>query len=171
MHLLLRVGVQGRITRTAKQNYRPCWHLTIDRGDNQIAFLTKAGVHGSRSIKAEEVMANLAERGRRPGTDTIPVEIWSRVKAGLTQRGWSDADFARATNTRLDGARMWTHAPGRRRLHRISVIMDDSFLHDLATNDVYWDKVVSVGSLRRHQVACLAEVDRPPLVSEAVVVR
>ncbi|MDT5291926.1 MAG: replicative helicase [Mycobacterium sp.] len=75
MHLLLRMGVQTRITRTTKAGYRDCWFLTIDRAANQIAFLTKVGVHGERGLKAKEVVGKLAGRIRRPGTDTIPVEI------------------------------------------------------------------------------------------------
>jgi replicative DNA helicase len=54
MHLLLRMGVQSRITRTTKAGYRDCWFLTIDRASNQIAFLTEVGVHGERGIKAKE---------------------------------------------------------------------------------------------------------------------
>ncbi|MGH3674853.1 MAG: LAGLIDADG family homing endonuclease [Mycobacterium sp.] len=48
MQLLLRVGVQSRITTTRKSGYRDCFFLTIDRAANQIAFLTKVGVHGAR---------------------------------------------------------------------------------------------------------------------------
>jgi replicative DNA helicase len=169
MHLLLRMGVQGRITRTTKKGYRPCWHLTIDRAVNQLAFLTKIGVHGERGVKAKEVIAELAGRIRRPGTDTVPVEIWSHVKDALTQRNWSEMDFAVATNTRFDGPRMWTHAPGRTRLHRLSVIMDDPVLHDLATNDVYWDKVVSITSLGRREVSTFNELVHPAVIGGVFV--
>jgi replicative DNA helicase len=71
MHLLLRMGVQSRTTRTTKAGYRDCWFLTIDRAANQIAFFTKVGVHGERGVKAKEVVEQLAGRIRRPGTDTI----------------------------------------------------------------------------------------------------
>ena len=171
LQLLLRMGVQGRITQTEKQGYRPCWHLTVDRGDNQLAFLTKVGVHGERGVKAKEVIEKLEGRTRRPGTDTIPVEIWVRVRSWLTQRNWSDRDFASATNTRFDGARMWTHAPGRPRLHRIAAIMDDPFLHDLATNDVYWDKIVGFVSLGHRQAYSLSDADGYPVLTEGVAVR
>ncbi|MGE2690606.1 LAGLIDADG family homing endonuclease [Mycolicibacterium pulveris] len=171
MHLLLRMGVQGRITRTKKADYRECWHLTIDRAENQLAFLNKVGVHGARSIKAREVVAELAGRVRRPGTDTIPVEIWNQVKANMAERRWSDMDFALATNTRFDGPRMWTHAPGRTRLHRISVVMADPVLHDLATNDIYWDKVVDVVSLGRREVREATVQGNHPLVVQGLLVR
>jgi intein/homing endonuclease len=171
MHLLLRMGVQSRITRTTKAGYRDCWFLTIDRAANQIAFLTKVGVHGERGVKAKEVVDQLAGRIRRPGTDTIPVEIWERVRANLAQRNWSEKDFALATNTRYDGPRMWTHAPGRSRLHRLSVILEDPALHDLATNDIYWDKVVDIVSLGHREVHEITEAEGHPVVAQDVVVR
>ena len=59
MQLLLRVGVQSRISRVCKAGYRDCWHLIIDRAVNQLAFLTKVGVHGERGVKAQEVAAQL----------------------------------------------------------------------------------------------------------------
>ena len=170
MHLLLRMGVQSRITRTGKAGYRDCWFLSIDRAANQIAFLTKVGVHGERGVKAKELVGKLAGRTRRPGTDTIPVEIWDRVKMILEQRNWSEMDFAVATNTRFDGPRMWTHAPGRPRLHRISDILVDPALHDLATNDIFWDKVVDITSLGHREVCSIADADGDPVVVHGVVV-
>ncbi|WP_232004723.1 LAGLIDADG family homing endonuclease [Mycobacterium sp. ACS1612] len=171
MQLLLRIGVQGRITRTTKKGYRDCWFLSIDRAANQIAFLTKVGVHGERGVKAKEVVEQLAGRTRRPGTDTIPVEIWNRVRSGFAQRNWTDKGFALATNTRYDGERMWTHAPGRSRLHRLSVILEDPVLHDLATNDIYWDKVVGIVHLGDRQTCVIDGAERYPVIAQGLVVR
>ena len=171
MHLILRMGVQTRITRTTKAGYRDCWFLTIDRAANQIAFLTKVGVHGERGLKAKEVVEKLAGRIRRPGTDTIPVEIWDQIRAHMAQRNWSDKDFALATNTRYEGPLMWTHAPGRSRLHRISGILEDPALHDLATNDIYWDKVVEIVSMGHREVCIVADTGGDPVVTQGVVVR
>jgi hypothetical protein len=92
--------------------YRDCWFLSVDRAANQTAFLTKVGVHGERGIEAKEVLAETAGRVRRPGTDTISTEVWNRVKTIMKERNWSEKDFALATDTRFDGPRMWTHAPG-----------------------------------------------------------
>jgi replicative DNA helicase len=165
------MGVQSRITQTTKAGYRDCWFLSIDRAANQIAFLTKVGVHGERGVKAKEVVGQLAGRIRRPGTDTIPVEIWEHVRSNLAQRKWSDMDFALATNTRYDGPRMWTHAPGRSRLHRISAILADPALHDLATNDIYWDKVVDTVDLGQREVCEIAGSEDHTVVAQGVVVR
>jgi replicative DNA helicase len=150
--LLLRVGVQSRISKIRKAGYRDCWHLTIDRAEIQIAFLTKIGVHGSRGVSARTVLEKLSVRVRRPGSDTAPKEVWIQVKKLMSDRQMSDQDFALSTGTRFDGEKMWTHAPGRKRLHRIAALFEDRQLHDLATNDVFWDKVVEITSIGDHDV-------------------
>jgi len=152
MQLLLRFGVQGRIQRIRKAGYRDCWHLWIDRADNQTAFLTKIGVHGARGLKATQVLDELRSRVRRPGADTLPLQVWDRVRAILVERNWTDYEFARATGTRFDGARMWTHVPGRPRFHRIAATFEDRELHDIATSDVYWDKIVEITSIGEQDV-------------------
>jgi len=150
--LLLRVGVQSRISKIRKAGYRDCWHLTIDRAENQIAFLTKIGVHGSRGISAQTVLEMLSVRARRPGSDTAPKEVWMQVRELMSDQQMTDQDFALSTGTRFDGEKMWTHAPGRKRLHRIAAVFKDRQLHDLATNDVFWDKVVEITSIGDHDV-------------------
>jgi replicative DNA helicase len=152
MQLLLRLGVQSRITKMRKAGYRDCWHLCIDRAENQTAFLTKIGVHGARGESAQNVLAKLAGRERRGGSDTLPQEVWDQVNELMSNREMTDKDFALATGTRFDGDRMWTHAPGRKRLHRIAALFEDRRLHDLATTDVFWDKIVEIISIGEHDV-------------------
>jgi replicative DNA helicase len=152
MQLLLRIGVQSRIARTRKAGYRDCWLLWIDRAQNQTAFLTKVGVHGARGRNAERVLEELNLRARRPGADTVPKDVWRCVRRILADRNWTDQDFALATGTRFDGSKMWTHAPGRARLHRIAATFDDRELHDMATSDVFWDPIVEITSIGKQDV-------------------
>jgi replicative DNA helicase len=93
------------------------------------------------------------------------------MKTVLRVRNWSDKEFALATNTRFDGPRMWTHAPGRTRLHRIAFIFAESQLHDLATNDIYWDKVVEVVSIGRREIADFNEEMGHAVVLQGILVR
>jgi replicative DNA helicase len=127
--LLLRIGVHGRISRIRKAGYRGCWRLTIDRAENQIAFLTTAGVHGGRGKSAANVLQKLSEIVQRPGADTVPKDVWARVKRLMADKQMADRDLL---------------APGRARLHRIATLFADRELHDLATNDVFWDKIVEI---------------------------
>ncbi|EUA56544.1 replicative DNA helicase domain protein [Mycobacterium xenopi 4042] len=121
--LLLRLGVNSRITKLRKTGYRDCWRLWIDRADNQIAFLTKVGVHGLRSRAAQKVLEELTARVRRPGADTVPKEVWARIVQALSSRQMTYREFAVAADIRPEGSATWTHAPGRPRLHRVAALL------------------------------------------------
>jgi replicative DNA helicase len=152
MQLLLRFGINSRIYRTRKMGYRDSWQLHVFGAENQRKFLQQVDINGEKFFAAREVLAQIDRVAARAHSDTVPTEVWGRVKQLLAQRNWTDQDFALATNTRFDGARMWTHAPGRTRLHRIAKLFDDRDLHDLTTNDVFWDRIVEITSIGEHDV-------------------
>jgi replicative DNA helicase len=152
MQLLLRFGINCRIYRTRKAGYRESWQLHIFGAENQRKFLHRVDVNGEKFFAAREVLAQLERVTARANSDTVPVEVWNEIKHHMSEREWTDKDFALATNTRFDGERMWTHVPRRKRLHRIAKVFDDCNLHDLTTNDVFWDKIVEITSLGKHDV-------------------
>ena len=86
MLLLLRLGILSRTARVRKSGYRDCWHLYIDRAENQTRFLTTVGVHGARGESAKDVLARLEGRGRRGGADSVPTEVWAQVRAVLQRK-------------------------------------------------------------------------------------
>ena len=47
---------------------------------------------------------------------------------------------------------MWRHAPGRHGYIGLRLRSDDRELHDLATSDVFWDKIVEITSIGEHDV-------------------
>ncbi|HTQ17035.1 replicative DNA helicase [Mycobacterium sp.] len=149
--LLLRLGVQSRIARVRKAGYRDCWHLWIDRAENQTAFLTKVGVHGERGRSAESLLEQLRTRTRRPGADTVPVEVWGRVREALARSSVSRTKFRTVARVEVCESRMG-HAPGRPLLHRIASALEDSEIHSLATSDAYWDTIVEITSIGEQDV-------------------
>ena len=78
--LLLRVGVFARIKRVPKLGYRDCWHLYIYGAENQARFVRHVGVHGARGVAAQEVLTRIAEVVRNTNLDTVPKEVWTRVR-------------------------------------------------------------------------------------------
>jgi replicative DNA helicase len=144
--LLLRVGVQSRIARTSKSGYRDCWHLTIDRAENQIRFLLSVGVHGERSKKAHEVLAELQMRAGRSGADTVPREVWVKIAKALAMKELTYSDLRVAMNSSF-AISTRRFAPGRARLHDMAVLLEDAEIHALARSDVFWDKIVEISSV------------------------
>lgn len=150
--LLLRVGVYARIKCAKKTGYRDCWHVCIYGGENQKRFVAHVGAHGARGDKAREVLERLEGATRNTNLDTVPKEVWQRVKSGLVRKGMTHRQFAAAMETQFCGSAMWKHAPSRSRLHKAAALLHDTELHDLATNDVFWDQVVEITSIGEQDV-------------------
>jgi replicative DNA helicase len=152
MHLLLRFGINSRIRRVRKAGYRDSWHLNIFGAENQRTFLQYVDVNGEKFFAAREVLFNLSQVKARAHSDTVPTEVWSRVKDALAERNWTERDFSLATGAWFEGSKLWTHAPSRKRLHRIAKIFNDRELHNEATSDIFWDKIVEITSIGAHDV-------------------
>ncbi|CAM4242157.1 replicative DNA helicase [Nocardia ninae] len=150
--LLLRLGVHGRIKQVRKGNYRPCWHLLIDGSDDQTIFLRDVGVHGARGKAAEAALVELEPMVRNTNVDTVPREVWTKVRSLLATNHMTHREFSAAMGSRFCGSTMWKCSPSRSRLARVAAVLDDAEIEMFATNDVFWDKVVEITSLGEQDV-------------------
>jgi len=150
--LLLRFNVFARIKRVRKAGYRDGWHLYVYGVENQLRFCDEIGVHGERGAKAVALAAQLRDVNPNTNLDTVPKEVWSRVRELLAEKKVTHREFAAAMNTQFCGSAMWKVAPSRERLARVAEVLDDADLEVLATNDVYWDTVASVTPLGEQDV-------------------
>ncbi|MCW2622891.1 MAG: replicative helicase, partial [Frankiales bacterium] len=143
--LLLRFGISTRLrTVGVAEGVRPQYTLDISGVDDQRRFLSEIGVHGTRGTQVTALLAHLDGVRAHANVDTVPVEVWDRVKALLTERQMSHREFTTATGTSFGGSSTWKHAPSRERLGRVAALLEDRALDMLATNDVLWDEVVSI---------------------------
>jgi len=145
--LLMRFNVMTRVKEIRKGGYRPCYHLLVYGAENQLRFLDDIGVYGARSVMGEKARGMLAGIKGNTNLDTIPREVWDRVRNVLVERQMTHRQFAAALGTKFCGSALWKHAPSRKRLSRVAAILDDADLEMIATNDVFWDEVASVESL------------------------
>jgi replicative DNA helicase len=150
--LLLRFNVMTRIKEVRKDAYRPCYHLHIYGAENQLRFLQDIGVHGARAAMAEHVREVLSAVKGNTNLDTVPREVWDRVRTVLAERKMPHREFAAALGTQFCGSTMWKHAPSRDRLSRVATILDDAELEMVATNDVFWDEIASIESIGEQPV-------------------
>ncbi|WP_310777721.1 replicative DNA helicase [Mycobacterium sp. Z3061] len=150
--LLLRMGVFARIKFVKKVGYRDSWHLYICGAENQVRFLRHVGVHGGKSVAAQEVLSHLEGLVCNPNQDTVPLAVWDRVRNALSAKQMTHRQFAAAMGTQFCGSTMWKHSPSRSRLHRAAALLEDNDIHVLATSDVYWDTIVEITSIGEHDV-------------------
>jgi replicative DNA helicase len=150
--LLLRLGVPCRIYRVPKRGYRDSWYLNIFGTDNQRRFLRDVGVNGLKYFACREVLSQLEGVSCRANSDTVPSEAWNWVRLALARRNVSHGSFAAAIGANVRESTLWKRCPSRARLHRAAAFLEDVQLHDLATNDVFWDRVVEITSIGEQDV-------------------
>ena len=150
--LLLRFHVMTRVKQVNKGTHRPCYHLHLYGAENQLRFLEHIGVHGARETMANKARAMLSAVKGNTNLDTVPREVWERVRSALVDRKMPQREFAVALGTRYCGSTMWKHAPSQARLGRVATILDDAELEMIATNDVFWDEIASVESIGEQPV-------------------
>jgi replicative DNA helicase len=143
--LLLRFGISTRIrAATLKDDHRQLWTLDISGVDDQKRFLGGIGVHGDRAVNVAALLAAIAETKSNTNVDTVPTEVWQKVRAVLVDKGMTHREFAAAMGTAFCGSTMWKHSTSRERLSRVAAVLDDKELELEATNDVFWDAVVEI---------------------------
>ena len=168
--LLLRCDIVARIKTVPKAGYRDCYHLVIHGAENQLRFCTDIGVHGERGSAARIVAERLLEVVPNTNLDTIPADVWVRVRARLVERGITHRAFAPAMGTQFCGSTLWKHAPSRARLARIGAVLEAPDLQAQATDDCYWDSVVSIETLGRQEVYDATVLDTHNFIADGIVV-
>jgi replicative DNA helicase len=142
--LLLRFGISTRTRVTKKAGYRDGCTIDVSGVDNQRRFLQEIGVHGDRSVPAARLLEIIRDKTANTNVDTVPLQVWDRVKEVMVERGMTHREFQAAMGTAYCGSTMWKHSPSRERLGRVVAVLDDAGLELMAVNDVLWDSVVSV---------------------------
>ncbi|MGQ0776236.1 MAG: replicative DNA helicase [Pseudonocardiales bacterium] len=150
--LLLRVGVLARIAVVHKPGYRDSYHVSVTGLDNQRMFLSEVGSHGARGIIASRALEALHGIEGNMNVDTVPREVWERVRSILAERGMTHRAFSAAMGTKFCGNNLWKHSASRSRLARVATVLENSDLDLLATNDVFWDEIRSIESIGEQPV-------------------
>jgi replicative DNA helicase len=150
--LLLRYNIFSRIKVAKKAGYRDAYHLYIYGVENQLRFCDEIGVHGLRGLKVLEVATAIRDVRGNTNLDTVPLEVWSKVRRVLAEQKMPHRAFATAMGTQFCGSTMWKHAPSRQRLAKVADVLGNAELEVLATNDIFWDTITSIESLGDQEV-------------------
>jgi len=152
-HLLLRFGIVASLRRRMvkyEDGRRPAFQLEITDNESLRTFVEEIGIFGKEEAVAR-ISRGLAARRRQTNVDLIPREIWRRLETAKGAESW--ASLARRAG--VDG---WTNihvgqrSLSRARLRKFADALGDRELQQLATSDVFWDRIVSIEPLGRKQV-------------------
>ncbi|MBK9739073.1 MAG: replicative DNA helicase [Actinobacteria bacterium] len=168
--LLLRFGLNARIRVARKSGYRDSYHVDISGAADQKVFLRRIGSHGERGLMGARLLAILETVSENTNRDTVPREIWDDVREVIANKGMTHREFAAAMGTQFCGSTMWKHSPSRERLAKVAQVLNNADLEMIATNDVYWDEIVSVESVGEQEVFDATVLGRHNFVADGVVV-
>ena len=168
--LLLRMGVTTTIARpNGRPGTRQQFHVTIAGAANQSRFLQHVGCHGTRGDLVPQALAALADVPSNPNRDTVPREVWDRVRDQLREQGITHRRFAELRGTTYGGSAVFKNSVGRDRLADVAEILDDDRLRDLATSDLLWDEIVEIEDLGEQEVYDATVEGHHSFVAEGVV--
>jgi replicative DNA helicase len=150
--LLRRFAINARVRDVTPGPHRPQYTLDISGRDDQLMFLHQIGSYGARSAACERLRMILESVAHNTNVDTIPADVWRRVRDVLADRRMSHRQFSAAIGTQFCGSTLWKHSPSRSRLAKVAKVLHDAELELLATNDVLWDEIAAVEPLGEQDV-------------------
>jgi replicative DNA helicase len=150
--LLLRFGIASRLRTASPATGRARYTLDVCGRDDQLRFLREIGAPGRAAGACAELLMILEGLRAYPTADTVPNEVWGRVRQVLTGRPTTRREPVGQPGSRPGGTDLGRPGPGRQRLARVAAVLEDAELELVATNDVLWDEVVAIESVGEQDV-------------------
>ena len=168
--LLLRMDLRSRVRIVRATRGRSGYTVDVTGALDQRRFLEEIGVHGARGRQCAKALVQLAGVISNPNVDTIPLEVWRSVRLAMSGRGMSERALQAAVGAEYSGSSFYRHAPSRPRLATLSSALEDPGLSELATGDLFWDRVVAVEPLGEEMVYDATVLDAHNFIADGVVV-
>ncbi|MBI2773198.1 MAG: replicative DNA helicase [Chloroflexi bacterium] len=143
--LLLRFGIVARIFRVAQDPYGPLFHVEVSGAVDQRQFLKDVGAFGPRVGPANELAAVLERRVANTNVDTFPIEALDLVRTAVSTSGITYQELSSLRGLRHGGRTQFQKfSPSRRLLNEYAQVLDSAELREIASSDLFWDRVVSI---------------------------
>jgi replicative DNA helicase len=146
-HLLARLKIIAHIKQVQKVGYQPSYHVIIADSRSLRIFCERVGVHGRRGEVAKQLAVVVEERRVNTNVDTVPIGVWDIVKEERVKAGLTEHQFQAAIRIHYCGSALYKSCPSRERLMRCAEVLGSETLREIASSDLYWDRIVSIESL------------------------
>jgi replicative DNA helicase len=170
-HLLLRFGIIGAIKfRQIKYRgtRRPAWQLDITDARSIKIFISEIGIFGKEDA-IEKVSLAISQKLSHNNRDLIPIEIWQQLAEVKGDESW--VGLARRAGIKgYSNIHVGKRQLSRNRLFILATALDNLYLQQLSTSDVYWDEIVSIEYTSDKQVYDLTIPDTHNFVANDICV-
>ena len=144
--LLLRFDIVARIGRVGGKGPDSRWFTADVHGvENKRRYASRIGGFGHQESAIEAMLESLSDTVANTDVDTVPAEVLEDVQALMSERSISFHQMAqRRGATCRSPSNMRAHSPSRDTLGSYLQVLGRSSLDPPVTDDLFWDRVVSV---------------------------
>jgi len=164
-HALVRFGVVAKLWKKKER----CWRVEITEPASVRRYQTQIGWIGEKSRRFIADLPN-----RRSNVGHLSKEIWSDVRFSADRRGMTLMELARRAGEPHSEARGFNPHTSRGlpsgRLAACADVLNDSALRQVASDDIYWDEIVSIEATGEHQVYDLTVPDTNNFIAQDILV-
>ncbi|WP_085919813.1 replicative DNA helicase [Halomonas sp. CSM-2] len=149
--LLLRFGIVARIRRVVSGEGGGWYTADISSVEQQRRYAEYIGAFGHQKDAMDNWLAS-AVANSNTNIDTLPQEVFEYVKQAMGAKGISQRKMASMRNTAHGGSAHFSYSPSRKTLSHYADLLENQALKQIATSDLYWDKVVEVRACGEEEV-------------------
>ncbi|GAB4548466.1 MAG: hypothetical protein Fur002_25330 [Anaerolineales bacterium] len=170
-HLLLRLGIIARAryksVRLGAKRF-DSWSLSILDVQNKRLFSETVGKYmaGKRKKQIDEWYWNHQNDAGNPNDDLIPSEAWAHVDEARREEGKSWNAIRRECIAASDRQREIS----RNKMLSMAEFLSSDDLMEMATSDLYWDRVASIEAVGEAETFDLTMDGEPNFVANDIVV-
>lgn len=141
--LLLRLGIIARI-REVHQRKSTWFTVNISGMSNIKCFLDNVGAFGPRIKPASQLARSLLGLKENTNVDTLPKEVFAQIRELMSEQGVTQREMQAIRGVAYGGSAHFCFAPSRTTVYEYASILKNSDLKDIATNDLFWDRVINI---------------------------
>ena len=165
-HALVRFGIVAKLWKKKDR----CWRVEITEPKSVARYQSAIGWIGEKSARFSGELRPV----RRSNVGHLPKEIWPYVRQSADLRGLTLMDVARRADEPHAYERGFNPHTSRglpqTRLAAYAAVLEDIGLRQLASDDIYWDEIVSIEATGEHQVYDLTVPDTNNFIAQDILV-
>ena len=167
--LLLKFGIGARV-RHIKQPQSEGW-FTVDvfGARDQLVFLERIGAFGTQASQVGEIRAKLEAARINTNVDTLPREVVDAIRERMDESGIRHRAMAERRGTAYGGRADFSSPPSRQTVRYYAELLGDDVLRGAASDDLFWDRVVSIAEAGEEAVYDLTVPETECWLADGIV--
>jgi len=164
-HAFVRFGIVAKLWKKKDR----CWRVEITEPESVERYQREIGWIGEKAFRFKR----FAEP-RKSNVGVLPTTVWSEIRASAASRGITISRLAVLAGEKGAGVRGFNLHTSRGitqgRLANYADVLRDRRLSQLASDQIYWDEIISIEPTGEHQVYDLTVPETSNFIAQDILV-